>query len=96
MADYINMQQDEYDEIQVKLSLMHESILVGEREIRNAIHQLVKIDGGLYVQSISIKVASLLAQMGKIMTNTNTLFEDSEKEIARHIQSVIHTDITSK
>lgn len=97
MADYINMQQTEYDELQVKLNSIHESILVGESEIREAIQELVKIQGGFYVQKITLKVNSMLFQMGMIVaTDTATLFYDSEVKIASHIQSVIQTDIVKR
>ena len=96
MAEYINMQQDEYDEIQTKLAALHEEILTGEREIRRDIHLLIENGGGMYVQKISAKVNMLLAQMGTaVTTDMADCFNLAEVSITDFVEAVIETDVVS-
>lgn len=96
MADLINLQQTEYDELQTKLTATHLAIEKGEAEIRMACQELVADGGGFFVKDISANVLALLLQM-EIIINTSILNEfcNSEQEIATFIQSIIETDVTS-
>ncbi len=96
MADLINLQQTEYDELQTKLTATHLAIEKGEAEIRKACQELVTDGGGFFVKDISANVLALLLQM-EIIINTSILNEfcNSEQEIATFIQSIIETDVTS-
>ena len=96
MADYINMQQTEYDELQTNLILLHELIISGENDIRAAISELVSYEGGLYVQGISSRSESLLSQMEVMITqNISNSFSESEKAVADYVSSVIQLDVVS-
>lgn len=96
MAEYINMQQDEYDEIQTKLAALHKEIIAGEREIRRDIHLLIENGGGMYVQKISAKVNMLLAQIGAVVTTDMAdCFDLAEVSITDFAEAVIETDVVS-
>ena len=96
MAEYINMQQDEYDELQTRLNQVHEDILIGESNIRRDIMLLMQKDGGMYVQNISYKISNLLYQMQvNVVENMSDCFRLSEQAIARFINEVIQSDIVN-
>ena len=96
MAEYINMQQDEYDEIQMKLAAIHEEILAGEKEIRRDIHFLIESEGGMYVQKITSKVNMLLSRMGGVMTSDMAeCFSMAEVSVTDFVEAVMETDVMS-
>lgn len=96
MAEYINMQQDEYDELQTRLNQVHEDILIGESEIRRDIMLLMQKDGGMYVQNISYKISNLLYQMQvNVAENMSDCFSLSEQATAHFINEVIQSDIVN-
>lgn len=96
MENYINMQETEYDELQVRLAQIHRDILDSEKEIRQDIGALVDLDGGFFVKNISIKITGLLITVNKIMIiNITNSFRESEREIANYVDSVIRADIVS-
>lgn len=97
MAAYINMQQTEYDEIQTKLAALHEEILSNEAEIRELITELTQIEGGFYVNMISIKISSLLSQMRSgPMTRLASVFENTRQAVAAFADAVIQIDIVDQ
>ncbi len=96
MAEYINMQQDEYDDLQTRLNQVHEDILIGESNIRRDIMLLMQKDGGMYVQNISYKISNLLYQMRvNVAENMSDCFSLSEQAIACFINEVIQSDIVN-
>lgn len=60
MADLVNMQQTEYDEVLLKLSTLHTEELESFRKIIQNIKTLCAREGGFYVEKISLKVNMLL------------------------------------
>lgn len=96
MANYINMQETEYDELQVRLAQIHRDILESEKEIRQDISALVDLNGGFYVKNISVKITGLLITVNKVMIiNVANSFRESESEITNYVDSVIRADIVS-
>ncbi len=95
MAQYINMQQTEYDEVQTSLLALHEEILKAEREIREGIWSLTDYEGGLYVQGISFTAMNLLLSMGAAAGALQRNFSASEIAAANFIAEVTAADVTS-
>jgi len=95
MAEYINMQQTEYDEVQASLLTIHEEILKAEKEIREGIWSLIDYEGGLYVQGISFTIMNLLLSMGATAGVLQKNFSASEIATANFIAEVIEADATS-
>lgn len=94
MVDYINIQRKEYSDIQTQLGTIHKDIIKGESEIRRAIQLLVEYGGGMYVQSISMKVLNLLQQMDWVMAlKIVNSFSLSEEKITDFATFMIDTDI---
>ncbi|MDO4305163.1 MAG: hypothetical protein Q4D94_14765 [Bacillota bacterium] len=97
MAQYINMQQTEYDEIQTKLAAIHEEILTGEETIRNKIIELTQIEGGFYVALISTQVHSLLSTLeGYALEKIKESFEMTEQTISAFADAVIQIDVVDE
>lgn len=95
MAEYINMQQTEYDELQNRLRVLHGEVVKTEQEIRDQIQSLVDYDGGLYVKGISAIISDILLSMFIAVNGFKNDFEDSEQAVAAFIISVIEADVTS-
>lgn len=94
MANYINMQQAEYDAIQTSLQTLHTDILTAEASIRKQVEELTQIDGGFYVQDISLKVHGLLVEMGGIISGQlEPTFMNTEEAIASFADAVIRIDV---
>ncbi|MDO4305128.1 MAG: hypothetical protein Q4D94_14580 [Bacillota bacterium] len=93
MAQYINMQQTEYDEIQTKLAAIHEEILTGEETIRNKIAELIQIEGGFYVEKISSNVDLLLSRMKEVSdAQLKTAFQNTEQAVEAFADVIIQID----
>lgn len=95
MAEYINMQQTEYDEVQTSLLTIHEEILKAEKEIRNEIWTLINYEGGLYVKGISSNIMDILLNMSLTVSFLQHDFNNSEHAVAEFIASVIEADVAS-
>lgn len=95
MAEYINMQQTEYDELQNCLRSLHGEVVKAEQEIRDQILVLVDYDGGLYVKGISAIIIDVLLNMSLTAKSLRNDFDDSEQAVAAFIASVIEADVTS-
>lgn len=94
MADYINMQETEYDELQEKIALIHDGIEEGERTIREHIQLFVSLEGGFFVKEISEKITKMLSEMDNtISSDIVGSFRCSEQEIAEFVDSVKQADI---
>lgn len=94
MANYINMQQDEYDAVQTSLEALHADILSGEAAIREKIAELVQMDGGFHVKEISEGIERLLLTMQWIMTvHITDTFTNTEEAIASYVDAVIQIDV---
>lgn len=95
MAEYINMQQTEYDEVQTSLLTLHEEILKAEKEIRNEIWTLINYEGGLYVKGISSNIMDILLNMSLTVSFLQHDFNNSEQAITKFIASVVEADVAS-
>ncbi len=95
MAEYINMQQAEYDEVQVSLLALHEEILQAEKEIRDAVWSLISYEGGLYLKGMSFSVMDFLVKIMLIESALQNDFNSSERVIAEFIATVIEADVAS-
>ncbi len=94
MAQYMNMQQIEYDEIQTKLEALHEEILTGEETIRNKIMELTQIEGGFYVEQISANVINLLIYMNAcVMSQIKDAFEAVDQGVGTFVNTVTGVDV---
>ncbi len=94
MAQYINMQQMEYDEVQVKLAAIHEEILTGEETIRKKIIELTQIEGGFYVEQISVNITNLLIHMNAcVLSQIKDAFESTDQSISAFVDTVIGVDV---
>lgn len=60
MAELINMQQTEYDEVLEELIMLHQNELESIKAISKEVRLLCEQDGGFYVEFISEKVSMLL------------------------------------
>lgn len=94
MAEYINMQQTEYDEVQTSLSKLHQDIISGEATIRDKVIALTEIEGGFYVENISLNIRLLLENLkSTALTQMETAFSDTEEAIAAFVDAVIQVDV---
>ncbi len=94
MAEYINMQQDEYDEIQTKLETLHEDIIREDEAIRKQIEALVDMEGGFHIGDISRKVQSLMLSLHTgPMIRLKDAFGNSESAISEYVSAVIQIDV---
>ncbi len=93
MGDCINMQQMEYDELQRKLTRLHDDILTGEQNIRNCIASLMAYEGGFYVQAISAKVTELLNEMETSAIASKNNFYNADVAVSDLIALIIETDV---
>lgn len=94
MADYINMQQTEYDVLQTDLAALQEDIISNEAKIRELIIELVGIEGGFYISMISEKISFLMSEMqAGPMTQLESDFESSREAISAFVDAVIQIDV---
>lgn len=94
MANYINMQQMEYDDIQVKLKKIHEDVIADEEMIRNLISELTQIEGGFYIDMISNKISLLLTEMKSgPMAQLESAFSNTEQAVAAFVDAVTQIDV---
>lgn len=94
MAEYINMQQTEYDDLQTKLESLHDDIISGDEKVRTAIETLVSIDGGFHIADVSTKIDTLLESLNTdVMEKLKTVFEDSESAISEYVSTVLLIDV---
>ena len=93
MAELINMQQTEYDEILAELTALH----VMEREsiqtISNNIRALCEKEGGFYIERISSKINLMLNCVeSSILAGLTESFAASESAMQTFMSSVKETD----
>ncbi|MBD5474808.1 MAG: hypothetical protein HDR17_02315 [Lachnospiraceae bacterium] len=87
------MQQTEYDELQRKLTRLHDDILAGEQSIRKCIATLMTYEGGFYVQAISEKVIELLNEMETSAVSSMYNFYNADVAVSDLIALTIETDV---
>lgn len=94
MAEYINMQQVEYDEVQTSLAALHEEILAGEETIREMVTELVMIEGGFYMETVSEKIRTLLEYMAFYFTaKLKEAYDITDQGISTFVETVIGVDV---
>lgn len=94
MANYINMQQSEYDEVQQKLEALRSEIISGEADIRQRILELTEIEGGFYVEMISEKIGALLNELSwGAMRQRLRASADSKAAIEAFVDAIVQIDV---
>lgn len=94
MADVLNMQQTEYDEIQVKLEALHENVVADARDIMDKIRMVCEKEGGFYVNKISAKINALLECVeGQVLAELEANFEAEKTALEALIVSVKGIDV---
>lgn len=94
MAEYINMQQIEYDEVQTSLAALHEEILTGEETIRNMVTELITIEGGFYLESVSEKLQTLLNYMAfYFIAQLKGAYDITDQGISTFVETIVGLDV---
>lgn len=94
MANLINMQQTEYDELQTNLAALHEEIISGEAAVREKVLDLVSMEGGFYVEDISGKISTLLSSLkSEAVAQLESAFEGTETAISDYVSAVVQIDV---
>lgn len=90
----INMQQIEYDEIQTSLAALHEEILEGEETIRQKVTELITIEGGFYIKSVSEKLQTLLEYMSfYFVAQLKGVYDVTDQGISTFVETIIGVDV---
>ena len=93
MAELVNMQQAEYDEVLARMIKLHEEELTSTKNIMKSIRGLCERDGGFYVNQISGKVNMLLNCLEeKVLNELETDFEASRQTMEAFISAVKEID----
>lgn len=93
MADLVNMQQTEYDEVLSRIIAIHQEELSGVRDIIKNIRTLCEKEGGFYVNQISEKVNMLLDSVeGQVISELETNFEVSRQAMETFMSAVKEID----
>lgn len=93
MVEILNMQQSEYDEIQVRMDALHQEILDGTQEIMIKISELCEIEGGFYIAQISSKIEMLLGCIkGQILEEFELYYETERIAVETLIASIRNID----
>lgn len=94
MAEYINMQQIEYDEVQTSLAALHEEILTGEETIRNMVTELIMIEGGFYMETVSEKIQILLNYMAfYFIAQLQGVYDITDQGISTFVETMVGLDV---
>ena len=93
MAELVNMQQAEYDEVLARMIKLHEEELTSTKNIMKSIRGLCERDGGFYVNQISGKVNMLLNCLEeKVLNELDTDFEASRQTMEAFMSAVKEID----
>ena len=93
MAELVNMQQAEYDEVLARMIKLHEEELTSTKNIMKSIRGLCERDGGFYVNQISGKVNMLLNCLEeKVLNELETDFEASRQAMEAFMSAVKEID----
>ncbi len=93
MAELVNMQQAEYDEVLARMIKLHEEELTSTKNIMKGIRGLCERDGGFYVNQISGKVNMLLNCLEeKVLNELETDFEASRQTMEAFMSAVKEID----
>ena len=88
------MQQIEYDEIQTSLAALHEEILEGEETIRQKVTELITIEGGFYIKSVSEKLQTLLEYMSfYFVAQLKGVYDVTDQGISTFVETIIGVDV---
>lgn len=94
MADVLNMQQTEYDEVQTRLENLHEDILADARDIMDKIRIVCEKEGGFYVDQISAKINALLDSIeGQVLAELEVNYEAEKTAMETFITSIKGIDV---
>ena len=94
MADYVNLQQQEYDEIRSSLEKLHEEILGAEASVRSKVLQLTEMEGGFYIANISARVDALLGYLqGGPVNGMKAAFEHTLEAVDTFVETIVQTDV---
>ena len=93
MADYINLQQSEFDEVQTKIENLHALLFAAENGIRESTLTLVSEEGGFYIAGISEKIKCLLDEVkAGPVAHLEKSFMGTEDAVESFVRAVKETD----
>lgn len=93
MADCINMQQTEYDEMQQKLTELHQAELESIRKVIKDIRGVCTYGGDFYVNQISTKVSAIMNCLeSQVVSMLEKDFSGSEGDLALLINDLKEYD----
>ena len=79
MADVVNLQSEEYDEVLTQLETLHETAITTFRSIATEISSLCQAEGGFYAEKISEKVELLMSCLEtEIIALSETNFDSAK------------------
>jgi len=93
MADYVNLQQAEVDEVQTKIAVLHDEIISNEASIRGTVLELASMEGGFYIASISEKINCLLEELKNgPVAQLEDCFVGTEEAVSAFVQGIVGID----
>lgn len=93
MADYINLEQDEFNPLIEKLTAIHERELEEMRELSEKLRNLIEADSGFHAERISAYTLKMLDMIDQnILPVMEQKFELTETEVKTFIATVNNTD----
>lgn len=95
MAEYVNMQQSEYDDAVVKIAQIHNDVSDFAESIDSGIIKLTDQSGGFYIEKISEKVQLLLRALEQQpVSKAINIFEKEEETVKKYMELVKELDKT--
>lgn len=91
MADVVNMQQEEYDELLKNLKELHEEEIDHVKELLKKVKKLCRNDGDFYVTQISEKMAMLSQCIEEQIIDSLLQSFDEEMQILETCIQVVKT-----
>ena len=93
MAELVNMQQTEYEEVLSRLITLHQEETESIKNIQTMISNLCEKEGGFYVEQITVKMNMMLSGVETyILEVLKENFETSETAMETFMASIKATD----
>ncbi|MBC2173989.1 hypothetical protein [Listeria booriae] len=93
MADTVNLQASEYNELLQTLKSIHPDIIQKLTQAVKEIRELTGSSGSFQTETVSPKIASLMDAMNHdLIQNLEKLFTDSEASIEKFTQTISNCD----
>lgn len=89
MSDLLNVQQTEFDEVQIRFNALHEEVLADSRDIMEMIRSVCDVEGEFYTDKISQKINMLMDCIeGEILTSLESNYEAEKTAMETFIASI--------